>query len=199
MEIGEVGLGGDQVWDGGSKSRGAERGLTVRSPELERVGVAEPPELFRLKCASHRYTVDTNSTHFKRNNPLVCRVSARYNHGSTGSKQVYLARRRVYSRTTAHQLLIHRVLNIITNRFKLIVINKHCLKRQTKHACQVHSGRENNTRLHMSRRLTPHSARSMASFRRVTASRGRIPLHGPAKWNRGWPCRTVHGVLEGHT
>jgi hypothetical protein len=53
--------------------------------------VAEPPELFRLKCASHRYTADNNLTHFKRNNPLVCRVSARYNHSSTGSKQVYLA------------------------------------------------------------------------------------------------------------
>jgi hypothetical protein len=38
--------------------------------------VAEPPELFRLKCASHRYTDDTNSTHFKRNNPWVYRVSA---------------------------------------------------------------------------------------------------------------------------
>jgi hypothetical protein len=48
--------------------------------------VAEPPELFRLKCASHRYLDDTKSTHFKQNNSLVCRVSARYNHGSTGSK-----------------------------------------------------------------------------------------------------------------
>jgi hypothetical protein len=105
--------------------------------------VAELPELFRVKCASHRYAADTNSTHFKRNNSLVCRVSTRCNHGSTGSKQVYLARRRVYSRTTAHQLLIHRILNIITNRFKFKVINKHCLKRQAKHACQVHSGRKN--------------------------------------------------------
>jgi hypothetical protein len=49
--------------------------------------VAEPPELFWLRCASHRYTAD----HFKRNNPLVYRVSARCNHGSTGLKQVYLA------------------------------------------------------------------------------------------------------------
>jgi hypothetical protein len=81
--------------------------------------VAKPPELFRLKCASHCYTTDTNSMHFKRNNPLVCRVSARCNHGLTRSKQVYLARRRVYNRITAHQLLIHRILNIITNRFKL--------------------------------------------------------------------------------
>jgi hypothetical protein len=53
---------------------------------LQAYVVAEPPELFRLKCASHRYTADINSTHFKRNNPLVCRVSARYNHGSTGSR-----------------------------------------------------------------------------------------------------------------
>jgi hypothetical protein len=80
--------------------------------------VAEPPKLFQLKCASHRCPADTNSTHFKRNNPLVCRVSARYNHGSTGSKQVYLARRRVYN-TTAHQFIIYNILNIITNRFKL--------------------------------------------------------------------------------
>jgi hypothetical protein len=58
--------------------------------------VAEPPELFRLKCANDCRTTAISSTHFKRNNPLVCRVSARYNHGSTGSKQVYLARRRVH-------------------------------------------------------------------------------------------------------
>jgi hypothetical protein len=69
------------------------------------LAVAEPPELFRLKYASHRCLADTNSTHFKRNNPLVCRVSTRYHHGSTGSKQVYLARRRVYNHSTAHQLL----------------------------------------------------------------------------------------------
>jgi hypothetical protein len=77
--------------------------------------VVEPPELFRLKCANDCYTADINSTHFKRNNPLVCRVSARYNHSSTGSKQVYLARRRVYNHSTTHQLLIYRYANIITN------------------------------------------------------------------------------------
>jgi hypothetical protein len=70
--------------------------------------VAEPPELFQLKCANARYTAGINSTHFKRNNPLVRRVSARYNHGSTGLKQVYLARRRVYNHRTAHHLLIYR-------------------------------------------------------------------------------------------
>jgi hypothetical protein len=164
------------------------------------VFVSELPELCRFKCASHRYTADTNSTYFKRNNPLVCRVSARYNHGSTGSKQVHLARRRVYNHTSAHQLLIYRILNIITNRFKFKVnLYKHGLKRQAKHACQVHSGRRINTRLRTSRRLTPRSARSMVSFRRVTASRRWIPLHGPAKWNRSWPCGTIRGVFKGHT
>jgi hypothetical protein len=37
------------------------------------------------------------------------------------------------------------------------------------------------------------------SFRRVTASRGLIPFHGPAKRNRRWPCRVVRGILEGYT
>jgi hypothetical protein len=162
--------------------------------------VAEPPELFRFKCASHRYTADTNSMHFKRNNSLVYQVSTRCNHGSTGLKQVYLARRRVYSRTTTHQLLIHRILNIITNHFNLKVnLYKHCLKRQAKQLVQVHSGRKINTRLRTSRRLTPRSAQSLVSLRRVTASRGWIPLHGPAKRNRGWPCRTIRGFLEVHT
>jgi hypothetical protein len=162
--------------------------------------VIEPPELFQLKCASHRYTADTSSTHFKRNNPLVCRVSARCNHGSTGSKQVYLARRRVYNHITAHQLLIYGNLNIITNSFTFKVnLYKHCLKRQVKQLVQVHSGRKINTRLRTSRRLTPRSAQSLVSPRRVTASRGRIPLHGPAKWNRSWPCRNICGVLNGHT
>jgi ribonuclease HI len=33
----------------------------------DRANVAELPELFGLKCASHRYTADNNSTHFKQN------------------------------------------------------------------------------------------------------------------------------------
>jgi hypothetical protein len=104
--------------------------------------MAEPSKLFRLECASPRYTADTNSTYSKRNNPLVCGVSVRCNHGSTESKQVYLVRRRVYSCTTAHQFLTHNILNIITNRFNFKVLNKYCFKRQAKHVCQVHSGRK---------------------------------------------------------
>jgi hypothetical protein len=162
--------------------------------------VAEPPELFWLKCANHPYTADINSRHFKRNNPLVCRVSARYNHGSTGSKQVYLARRRVYNHSTAHQLLIIEMQILLQTFFKLNVnLYKQCLNRQAKQLVQVHSGRKINSRLYTSRRLTPCSAQSLVSLKRVTASRGRIPLHGPAIWKRSWPCRTIRGVLEGHT
>jgi ribonuclease HI len=58
--------------------------------------VAKPLELFRLKCTIDRRSIAIRSMHFKRNNPLVYRVSTRYNHGSAGSKQVYLARRRVH-------------------------------------------------------------------------------------------------------
>jgi hypothetical protein len=61
------------------------------------------------------------------------------------------------------------------------------------------AGEEINTRLHTSRKLTPRSARNMASFWRVIASRGRIPLHGPAKRNREWPGWIIRLVLTGHT
>jgi hypothetical protein len=166
--------------------------------------VAEPPELFQLKCASHRYTADTNSTHFKWNNPLVCWVTARYNHGSTGSKQVYLARRRVYNRTTAHQLLIHRILNIITSVSNLSILIQHCLK-TTSYAslCRV-TTEEINTRLHTSRRLTPSSAQNMVSFRRVTASRGwilsvfnRLPTVGYTQGGKFWVKERRDQELEG--
>jgi hypothetical protein len=56
-----------------------------------------------------------------------------------------------------------------------------------------------NTRLHTSRRLTPCSAQGLMSLRRVTASRGWIPLHRPAMWNSSWPCRIIHGVFETYT
>jgi hypothetical protein len=162
--------------------------------------VAELLELFRLKCTSHRYAVGIDSTHFKRNNSLVCRVSARYNHGSTGPKQVYLARRRVYNHSIAHQLLIYRNINIIKNLVQLSINSyKQCLKRQATQPVQVQSGRQVNSQLHTSRGLTPCSARSLVSLRWVTASQGRIPLHGPAKQNRSWPCTAIRGILEGHT
>jgi hypothetical protein len=122
--------------------------------------VVEPPELFRFKCASYRYTADTNSKHFKRNNPLVCRVSARCNHGSTGSKQVYLARRRVYNHTTAHQLLIYRILNIITNRLKLKYTYTNIVSNDKLNSLSKFTAEEINTRLHTSRRLTPNSAQT---------------------------------------
>jgi hypothetical protein len=57
--------------------------LRMKTDRIRMESVAEPPELFQLKCVSLRYTADTNSTHFKRNNSLVCRVSARCNHGPT--------------------------------------------------------------------------------------------------------------------
>jgi hypothetical protein len=154
----------------------------------------------QLKCASHHYIADTNSMHFKRNNPLVYRVSARCNHGSTGSKQVYLARRRVHNHITTHQLLIYIIMNIITNHFKLKYTYRNIVSNNKLNSLPRFTAEEKiYARLHTSRRLTPHSARSITSFKRVTASRGWIPLHGPAKRNRSWPCGTIRGVFKGHT
>jgi hypothetical protein len=104
------------------------------------ISVAEPPGLFRLKCVNDRYAAIINATHFKRDNPLVCRVSAWYNHGSTGSKQAYLARRRVYNHRTAHQLLIYRYLNIITNQVQTEVnLYKQRSNWQAEQLVQTHS------------------------------------------------------------
>jgi hypothetical protein len=162
--------------------------------------VAEPPKLFQLKCANDHFTTSISLTHFKRNNSLVCRVSTRYNHGSTGSKKVYLARRRVYNHRIAHQTFnlqssIHyykpgsNVSKLIQTVFKLTSVT----------ACPNSQRKEKFTRLHTSQRRTPCLAQGLVSLRRVTASRGRVPLHGPAKRNGHWPHRVVRGILEGHT
>jgi hypothetical protein len=100
---------------------------------------------------------------------------------------------------TTHQLLNHRILHIITKHSDLSRLIQTLFKRQAKQLVHVHSGSKINARLHSLRKWTPHSARSMESFRRVTSSRGWMPLHGPAKRNRGWPCRTIRGVFEGYT
>jgi hypothetical protein len=55
------------------------------TPQNMNHAVAEQPKLFRFKYADHRYTGDRVSTHFKRNNALVCWVTARFNHGYTRS------------------------------------------------------------------------------------------------------------------
>jgi hypothetical protein len=160
--------------------------------------VAEPPELFRLKCASHHCPADANSTYFKRNNPLVCRVSARYNHGSTGrftshEGEFTITAPLINFQVTETQILLQAFLKLNVNLYK------QCLKWQATQLAQVYSGRKINTRLRTSWRLTPYSAQSLVLLRRVTASWGWIPLHGPAKRNRSWPCRIIRGVLEGHT
>jgi hypothetical protein len=66
-------------------------------------------------------------------------------------------------------------------------------------ACPNSQRKEKFMRLHTSRRRTPSLAQGRVSLRRVTAGRGRVPLHGPAIRNGHWPHKVVRGVLEGHT
>jgi hypothetical protein len=90
---------------------------------------------------------------------------------------------------------------IITNHFELkYTYTNIVFYKNTSYAslCRV-TAEEINTRLHTSRSLTPSLARNMVSFRRVTASRGRIPFHGPAKRNTEWPGWTIRLVHTGHT
>jgi hypothetical protein len=122
--------------------------------------VAEPSELFQLKCASDRYAAMSNSTHFKRNNTLVCRVSVRYNHGSTGSKQAYLAQRRVYNHRTARQLLMYRSLNIITNQVQTRVnLYKPCLADKQNSLSKLTAERKDYATTHVAKRDTKLSPR----------------------------------------
>jgi hypothetical protein len=83
--VGKVGAGPLRASDPLGSARGVPAEV-LRGLRRSGKHVAEPPELFRFKCASHRHTADNDSTHFKRNNPLVCWVSALYNHGSIGSR-----------------------------------------------------------------------------------------------------------------
>jgi hypothetical protein len=78
--------------------------------------VAEPPELHRLKYAS---PLSRAPTYFKRCNPLVCRVSARYNHGSTGSTQVFPRTKASLQLQHNSSLLIYKHVNIITSHAQL--------------------------------------------------------------------------------
>jgi hypothetical protein len=66
-------------------------------------------------------------------------------------------------------------------------------------ACPNSQRKEKFTRLHTSRRRTPRLALGLVSLRRVTAGRGRVPLHRPTIRNGHWPHKVVRGVLEGHT
>jgi hypothetical protein len=159
--------------------------------------VAEPPELHRLKYAS---PLSRAPTYFKRCNPLVCRVSTRYNHGSTGSMQVFPRTKVSLQLQHNSSLLIYKHVNIITSHAQLQQnLYKRCLNGQARRLVYIHSGKETNTWLLSSSRWTPRSAQGLVSLRRVTASRGRIPVHGPAKRNRSWPCRVVREILKCYT
>jgi hypothetical protein len=83
--------------------------IVTETLENDPVDVAEPPELFRLKCASHRCPADTNLTHFKRAKASLPRaIQPRYNRIEVGLPH-----------STAHQLLIYRNTNtIITSLFQ---------------------------------------------------------------------------------
>jgi hypothetical protein len=80
--------------------------------------VVEPSELFRLKCTSYRYTADTNSMHFKPNNPLV--VESPPNATTVQQDQSrFISHEGEFTITYSSPTFNYRILNIITNRFKL--------------------------------------------------------------------------------
>jgi hypothetical protein len=105
--------------------------------------VAEPPELHRLKYAS---PLSRAPTYFKQCNPLGCRVSARYNHGSTGSMQVFPRTKASLQLQHNSSPLIYKHVNIITSHVQLQPnLYKRCLNGQARRLVYIHSGKETNT------------------------------------------------------
>jgi hypothetical protein len=161
--------------------------------------VAEPLELFWLKCA-----IDRRTTVIK---PRTSNGTILWSVGSLPDTTTVQQDR---SRFTSHegeftsqkssstfnlQPYIHyyklslKISKLIQNHVQLTSIT----------ACPTHSGRKSLTRLHTSRRRTPSLAQGLVSLRRVRAGRGRVPLHGPAKRNGRWPHKVVRGILVGYT
>jgi hypothetical protein len=157
--------------------------------------VAEPPELFRLKCANDRRTTAISlstsngtilwSVGSPPDTTTVQQDRSRFtshegeftsqNSSSTFNLQPYI---HYYKPSSKKSKFIQMV-------FKLTSIT----------ACPNLQRKEKFMRLHMSRRRTPSLALGLVSLRRVTAGRGRVPLHGPAKRNRRWPHKVVRGIL----
>jgi hypothetical protein len=119
-----------------------------------------------------------------RNNPLVYRVSARYTMVQQDRSR-FTSPEGEFTITVQLINLMHRYTSIITNlvQFKIKLIQT-VFKLISRIACPSSQRKEKNTRLHTSQKLTPCSAQGLMSLRRVTASRGRIPFHRPAKRNR---------------
>jgi len=80
--------------------------------------VAEPPELFRLKCTGYHHKGNTGSNALQTEQSLVCRVTSRYNH-RFWIEQAYPARRRV-QRYYNHNFYITGIV-VITNQFKVLI------------------------------------------------------------------------------
>jgi hypothetical protein len=162
--------------------------------------VAEPLELFRLKCVIDRRTIrnQLNALQTEQSFGLsgLRPIQPRFSRIEAGSSRT---KARSHHRI-AHQLLIlqpyihyykrvSKIGKLIHNHVQLTSIT----------ACPTHSGRKSFMRLQTSRRQTPSLARGLVSLRRVSAGRGRVPLHGPAKRNGRRPPKVVRGVLVGNT
>jgi hypothetical protein len=161
--------------------------------------VAEPPELFRLKCANDHRIIAISLKHFKGIIPwsvgsppdttTVQQDRSRFtshegeftsqNSSSTFNLQPYIP----YYKPSSNKS------KLIQTEFKLTSMT----------ACPNAQRKEKFTRLHTSRRRTPSLALGLGSLQRVTTGWGRVPLHGPAKRNRRWPHEVFRGIFESHT
>jgi hypothetical protein len=152
--------------------------------------MTEPLELFRFKCANHRYTADNNSAHFKRNNPLVCRVSARYNQFNrieAGLPHTKVSLQSQYSPSTFNlQICKYNYKPASNLKYKLY---KQCLNRQAEQLVHAHSGRKR------SRDYTRREGWHHAQPKAWCHSGGSLPA-GDGSYSTDQPCGTEVGHAE---
>ena len=157
--------------------------------------VAEPPELFRLKCGGHHHKGNTDSNTIQTEQFLVCRVTDT----TTGSRieQVYPARRRV--QRYYNHIFYNTGIVVITSCSKYYYMSK-LSKHYARHKFKVQSkssGKITRWLQHVAKGY--QASPSKVSLIVVIAGRGRIPLYGPARGQRAGPSQTSDLVLKTHT
>ena len=102
----------------------AARGGRERRP-VGRGGVAEPPELSRLKCAGYHHKGNTSSYALQTEQLLVCRVTSRYNHRF--SDRTSIPRTKASPEILQPQFYNTGIV-MITNQFKPLLQNQTLVK-----------------------------------------------------------------------
>ena len=98
--------------------------------------MAEPPELSRLKCASHHHKGNTDTNALQTEQFLVCRVTSRYNHRF--SDRTSIPRTKASLEILQPHILQHKH-NSYYKPVQSIITDPNSVKQYTRHKFKVQS------------------------------------------------------------